>query len=225
VTSRSALAASIARHLGARGVAVESPASTRVPTSLEVAAEFGAVLARFHSAVDDFEMPPGAAWTALSLDTLAGTDPTWLERLYADDATNRTALVRWWEQATGELGARGAAADVGLGHGEAYPATCRLVGAGAELTLSELDWAGTGDRAYDLATFRWVLEVHAPADAERRFAELVAGYAAVRPVPDLSGLRSWVAVRHLWSMRLAAGFADARGLAQRASFATSWPLG
>ena len=220
--SRGALEALLVNHLRGRGCAVASAADSRVPDSLECAEEFGALLANFHALTDDFVPPRGAAWTAPHRAALMGADPGWITRAYAHDQRAAAILVDWWVQASGVLGEHTGRPDQGMCHGEAFPATCRITDQG--LLLAELGWAGAGDRTYDLATFRWVLALHAGADGERLFSRFLAGYGSVRPVPDLASLRAWVAARHLWSLRLVAGFAEPAGLARRAAFAASWPV-
>jgi Ser/Thr protein kinase RdoA (MazF antagonist) len=192
-----------------------------VPQSVDCADAFGRILASFHAAADDFVAPAGSEWTQLSQFALMGADPRWVEKLYSHNTGEADTLVAWWHEAHAVLAA-GHESDNGMCHGEAYPATCRLVG--DELGIAELDWAGEGARAYDLATYRWVLEVHAAERAEELFARFLDAYAAVREVPNLAALRAWVAARHFWSMRLAAGFADPAGLSRRASFAGSWDV-
>lgn len=219
--SRAALGARLGEHVGARGCPVVSPADPRVPVAVECAQEFGRLLALFHTAADDFTVPDGAAWTAVHRSALMGSEPAWISRLYAGSSEHEQQLLDWWDRADRVLSA-GTADDVGLCHGEAYPATCRRVDEG--LAIAELDWVGRGDRAYDLATYRWVLAVHAPDTADAVFAAFVAAYGEVRRVPDLGALRAWVAARHLWSLRLAAGFVDELGLARRAAFATGWTI-
>ena len=220
--SRGALAARLLHVAGEAGVPVESPSSDQVPESFELASEFGSVLAQFHSAVEGFVVPEGARWTQLSRGTLMGADAGWIARLYHDDPDRGDLLADWRQRAVDAL-ATAPRDDVGVCHGEAYPATCRNV-EGGRMAIAELDWAGVGHRAYDLATFRWVLELHAGDAAEPLFDDFLAGYGARRPLPPLDGLRAWVAARHLWSLRLAAGFADADGLARRAAFAATWTL-
>ena len=92
------------------------------------------------------------------------------------------------------------------------------------LAIAELDWVGRGDRAYDLATYRWVLAVHAEDAAEELFNAFTIAYGEIRSIPDLAALRAWVTARHFWSLRLAAGFADRAGLARRAAFARRWSI-
>jgi Ser/Thr protein kinase RdoA (MazF antagonist) len=193
-----------------------------VPRSVEVADDFGRLLATFHDAVADFTPPRDAAWTALHPFALVGGDPDWIDRLYADESEDRALLVAWREEALAALN-DAPDDDSGMCHGEAYPATCRHTEEG--LAIAELDWAGLGQRAYDLATFRWILALHASGRDESLFTMFVDSYGAVREPPDLSAVRAWVAARHLWSLRLAAGFADRAGLKRRASFALDWPIG
>jgi hypothetical protein len=151
-----------------------------------------------------------------------GADPAWVSRLYTHRPEDESVLLEWWELAATALSAQ-TGNDMGMCHGEAYPATFRNVGAG--LAVAELDWVGSGDRAYDLATYRWVLALHAEDAADELFTLFVDAYSEVREVPSLEALRAWVAARHFWSLRLAAGFADETGLARRAAFALRWKIG
>ncbi len=50
------------------------------------------------------------------------------------------------------------------------------------------DWAGEGDPAYDLATFRWTLAVHRGDEADELFSQRLDAYAAVRELPNLVAL-------------------------------------
>lgn len=179
------------------------------------------MLALFHTAADDFTVPDASAWTAVHRSTLMGSDPALISRLYAGRSEDERLLLDRWDRAHGVL-STGTGDDVGMCHGEAYPATCRHVDEG--LAVAEFDWVGRGDRAYDLATYRWVLAVHAEDAADALFTTFVTAYGEVRRVPDLGALRAWVAARHLWSLRLAAGFADETGLHRRAAFATRWTI-
>lgn len=219
--SRGHLEALLLDHVSKRGCPVVSAADPAAPKSVECAADFGRVLASFHAAVDDFDAPAGSEWTQLSRFSLMGTEPGWIDTLYSHNTDEATALTAWWRRANESLGAPNGS-DHGMCHGEAYPATCRTTNDG--LAVAELGWAGDGDRAYDFATFRWVLEVHANEKAEDLFAQFLHAYSDVRVVPDLAALRAWVAARHFWSMRLAAGFAEPLGLSQRASFAATWDI-
>ena len=163
-------------------------------------------------------VPAGQVCTALP----SWADPEWLSRLYSDSPEDERLLLEWWDLAAAVL-SRQSGEDVGMCHGEAYPATCREVGGG--LAIAELDWVGQGDRAYDLATFRWVLAVHAEDAGADLFDAFVDAYGEVRRVPDLEALQAWVAARHFWSLRLAAGFSDQAGLARRAAFLRRWRAG
>ena len=221
--SRARLQALLLEHVAERNAPVVSAADPHLPESVGCAGAFGRVLAAFHLATDDFVAPAGAEWTSPSRHALLGADPSWIERLYAHDADAAAALVAWWQRAHEVLADHVGSADRGMCHGEAHPATCRFVG-DDELAVAELDWAGVGDRRYDLATYRWALELHAGPPAADLFARFLDGYGSSRAVPDLAPLRAWVAARHLWSLRLVAGFAEPAGLARRAAFAATWDV-
>lgn len=199
-----------------------SPIEPTVPTSLTCAKAFGRVLAQFHEAASDFEAPEGSEWTRVHPLTLMGTDTSWIERLYSHSRAERKLLVDWRARAVGVISAAGQWTELGMCHGEAYPATCRVADDG--LAIAELDWAGEGSRTYDLATFLWTLVLHANDQAEELFSQFLDEYAEVRKLPNLAGVRSYVAARHLWSLRLAAGFVDQEGLSRRAEFASTWSL-
>ena len=221
--SRSALGAYAVAHLRERGVRVASPMSSARPESLHEVppASFGALLADVHSAFDDdFDVAGAEAW-AIDIDALTGATDRWLRRTYADLPDESAVLVRWREAARSAIAAV-PMADEGMCHGEAYPATCRMEADG--LAVAELDWVGAGARIYDLATYRWVLALHLPDEGESMFADFVTGYRSRRPAPDLSALDGWVAARHLWSLRLAAGFAPTKQLSRRAALAATWPI-
>jgi hypothetical protein len=223
VISRGHLEALLLDHVAVRGCPVASAADTNDPSSVVDGAEpLGLVLARFHTAVDDFEAPLGSEWTRPSRVGLMGDDPRWIERAYSHDPAEAAAMVEWWGLAAAAL-KKTPGSDLGMCHGEAHPATCRFVGAN-DLAIAELAWAGEGDRVYDFATFRWVLQLHAAERADDLFATFLDAYGAVRAVPDLTALGAWVAARHLWSLRLAVGFADPEGLSRRASFVATWPI-
>ena len=225
--SRGALEAHALEHLRASGVPVVSATSPDQPQTLHDVAptDFGALLARVHAAFDAFTPPGGAdAWT-IDLDTLTGHTDRWLRTTYSDLPEERVAMTAWREQARLAIAAAGQPTDVGLCHGEAYPATCRTEHDGT-LAVAELDWAGPGPRVYDLATYRWVLAIHIPDAGEgaAMFDDFVAGYATRRTPPDLTALDAWVAARHLWSLRLAAGFAPTKQLVRRAELARTWTI-
>jgi Ser/Thr protein kinase RdoA (MazF antagonist) len=224
VISRARLGRVAYEHLAASGVLVEPPSSPRVPTVFDQAHELGTLLARTHAALDTLVLTGDDdpwPWT-VSPAMLAGADDGWLERsLHGSDA-ERAVLVPWRERAMAQLSSvRGA--PEGLCHGEIYPASCRYAADGS-LAISELDWVAPGWREYDLATFLWVLTLHVRQRSEQLFADFVAGYEVVRPAPITGALRAWVAVRHLWSMRLANGFEGPAQLVRRATFASRWPL-
>jgi Ser/Thr protein kinase RdoA (MazF antagonist) len=222
VISRGALEALLIRHLRTSACPVVSPADPRVPNSLDCAEPFGCVLAQLHQALDDFTVVQDLSWTAVDPVRLMGDDAAWIERLYSHDPARGVVLAEWRERAL-EVVSEATGSDLGMCHGEAYPATCRHVDKG--LAIAELGWAGEGDRAYDLATFRWALALHSRDDADRIFSEFLDGYAAVRKLPNLVALTAWVAARHLWSLRLGAGFVNEADLDRRADFATQWPIG
>lgn len=140
-----------------------------------------------------------------------------------------------WRGAALELVAARKQDDVGFCHGEAYPASF-VADEPGRLSVGTLEYAGFGPRLYDVATVRWVLELHARDRAEDTFAAFLAAYRA-RPALDFddSLLRAWVAIRHLWAFRLGWLMAREQGLAvlagdadqleRRARFASHWTLG
>lgn len=231
--SRGALEAHALEHLRAEGVPVVSPTSPHQPQTLhDVApAEFGRLLAHVHEAFDGWAPPAGAdAWT-IDVDALTGHTDRWLRTAYTDLPEEAAAMTAWREQARAAIAAAPRPSDVGLCHGEAYPSTCRLEDEpGSEheprLAVAELAWVGPGPRVYDLATYRWVLALHVPDadEASATFDAFIAGYAAHRTPPDLTALDGWVAARHLWSLRLAVGFAPTKQLARRAELARTWTI-
>lgn len=223
VISRSRLGHLVYEHLDASGVPVEPPSSSRVPTSLDAAAALGALVATTHDALDHLDLKgDDDPWPwSLTPSSLAGDDSGWLQRgLHgSDDAL--ALLLEWRAQAIERLPQD--TEPEGLCHGEVYPASCRHREDGT-LAISELGWVGPGWREYDLATFLWVARVHRPDDASELFDEFITGYQSVRPAPLSERLTAWIAVRHLWSLRLAIGFEGPTQFARRADFARRWPI-
>ena len=222
--SRSLLGHLTFAHLKAEGVPVETPASPLVPTTFDQARELGELIARAHTALDRMTLTGGddpSQWQ-LTMDMLTGGDCGWLDRGLHDAPHELVILKAWREEALASV-ASSSQSDSGLCHGEVYPAACRHLADG-RLAISELDWVAGGAREYDLATFLWILTLHRRDESERLFAEFLEGYATRRTPHVTSGLRAWVAARHLWSMRLAIGFEGPPALARRADFARNWPL-
>lgn len=220
--SRGTLGALALAHLSALGVPVSAVTSVAKPRTLDDAAGLGGLMAAVHRAFDSFETPAGGEIWSLNVDVLTGSDDAWLRRNLAESPQDLAVLSDWRSAARTILETH-PATDIGLCHGEVYPATCQLREDGS-LAIAELDWVGNGAREYDLATWRWIVELHRPEDAARLFDEFLAGYALVREPPLTPALRAWVAARHLWSLRLSVGFEDLASLRRRADFARSWPL-
>jgi Ser/Thr protein kinase RdoA (MazF antagonist) len=88
---------------------------------------------------------------------------------------------------------------VGLCHGDCHGYNATIDQDTA--TLFDFDEGGAGWIAYDLATFLWSCQLHAPATRRPLWANFLAGYRSVRMLDpaDRDALEALVMVRELWA--------------------------
>lgn len=205
------------------------PGETRQPGTFDDFGHLGSIAARIHNATDGIARGGAKQWFP---EDLAGSDDGWLGRLYADREDDLRYMTEWRSAALATIEAAGDD-DIGFLHGELYPAALHQTTAG-DLAVGTFEYSGYGPRKYDISIVRWVLELHKRPEAEKLFAEFLADYRKHRPVELTTGeLRAWVAVRHLWALRLGwilaaeqglGGLLDRDALDPRVKFARHWSL-
>jgi Ser/Thr protein kinase RdoA (MazF antagonist) len=207
------LAGPILRRDGTRFGAVRAPEGRRLLALFAGApgrvawdepgfsARFGAGLAALHAAGDDFRSPHPRR--AIDLDVLLDRPLARLEPLVATHPADRAYLHRLAarvRRGVEALAVRGL--DWGLCHGDAFGGNCLLDGPvpSGRLTHFDFDDCGPGWRAYDLASYRWILAWRAPGQAAARWRECLRGYRAVRPLgaTDAAAVSFFVAAREVW---------------------------
>jgi Ser/Thr protein kinase RdoA (MazF antagonist) len=191
---------------------------------------FGAGLAALHAAGDGFRSrharPP------LDLGHPLDRPLERLEPLLAGPPDDRATLHRLaarLRRGVERLAALGL--DWGLCHGDAFGGNCLLDGEVATGTLTHFDFddCGPGWRAYDLASYRWILAWRFPEAAATRWDECLRGYRAGRPFgeADAAAVPLLVAARELWVLGQNARATALRGrwgfdLRPRLRFLSAW---
>lgn len=207
---------SVLRHLAAEGVPVSAPvagpieidapegvrlavlfpkAPGNIPHALDLGTcgELGSALGRMHRVLDEWRGPERLC---LDLDFLVGAS---LEALVAS-FPERSAELDELQGRFARLGDRVSRAGLARGwvHGDFINANVFwLPGRGG--TIFDFDFCGIGWRAYDVATFRWGLQM-AQADAETAlFARFLDAYEAEMKRIDRDALDDLVTIRDLWA--------------------------
>ena len=165
----------------------------------EHAVEYGETLARLHDASAGFVS--GAARAALDLDLLVSRPVAVLERSLDGDAI---ALVRRAaERVVDSFEATVDGLPTGPCHGDTHGANANLGPDG--IRFYDFDLAAPGPLAYDLAVYRWSVDLHrSDPDAWTSFLD---GYRRRRPVTDaeLDAVPTLVLARMVWLLGFWAG--------------------
>ncbi|MBV9256122.1 MAG: phosphotransferase [Actinobacteria bacterium] len=175
------------------------------------ARRYGQALADIHTASDDFTSPHPrfALDLAFLVEGPLRTTAPLLGQRAVDAAYLRdlAALLEERIQTWAYLGL-----DVGPCHGDAHGGNAHL-GDDGRLTFFDFDVCGPGWRAYDLAVFRWGVELgrvrvgRTDDEVRRLWDAFMQGYSSRRIVgdADLHAVPSLVAARHLWFLGVTAG--------------------
>ncbi len=149
---------------------------------------YGAEAAKVHEATDS--LPPTIDRPALDLDFLLEKPLAAIDRRLPADAP-------FFREAADAL--RLALANLpldGLCHGDLDSSNV-FMDDGAP-TLFDFDYCGPGWRLYDLAAFLTEVQLWNWPRPPAMTDAFLAGYASIRPLPDLSTLKAMQAVRSLW---------------------------
>ncbi len=205
----------VLRHLSAEGVPVSAPvagpvdidapegvrlavlfpkAPGNIPHCLddETCDELGSTLGRMHRVLDDWRGPERLC---LDLDFLVGAS---LDALVAS-FPERSAELDELRGRFARLGDRVSHAGLARGwlHGDFINANV-FWSPKLGVTIFDFDFCGTGWRAYDVATFRWGLQVAQAGEADALFARFLDAYEAEMERIDRDALDDLVTIRHLW---------------------------
>jgi Ser/Thr protein kinase RdoA (MazF antagonist) len=98
--------------------------------------------------------------------------------------------------------------DFGFCHGDLHSINAAFDG--ETVTMFDFDCCGAGWRAYDIAVYRWLLELRSMASNWTPFLD---AYQALRPLSetDLSAVPFFVAARYIWILGLHTGNASFLG--------------
>jgi Ser/Thr protein kinase RdoA (MazF antagonist) len=122
--------------------------------------------------------------------------------LYLTDLAER--LADWVEHVAPGL-------SWGFCHGDLHGGNSLLDG--DRLSVFDFEFCGVGFQAYDLAVFRWIVEIHAVDRTPQLWEAFCRGYSGVRPLPEEDRRASgpFVLVRHLWDLAIDAQMAPGPG--------------
>ncbi|CAN5704649.1 hypothetical protein BH11PSE3_BH11PSE3_24530 [soil metagenome] len=125
-----------------------------------------------------------------------------IERTCEQLGTRADLAARFREVASGmvhHLEGMKASLSLGLCHGDCHGYNAMVEDGTA--TLFDFDEGGIGWLAYDLATFLWSCQRHAPAVRRPLWAHFLSGYRSVATlaVADMEALEALVIVRELWA--------------------------
>jgi Ser/Thr protein kinase RdoA (MazF antagonist) len=223
--SREALIGELAAlgHLGAKGVDVAMPvarkdgglitevlapeglrpavvfrwASGRSPKcdSAAHARQYGRLMARVHSALDD--LPPHNALPRMDLGYLLQRPLALIGPSLAALPRISTAMERLADRVTAGLSAAQARlSDWGFCHGDVATHNARIDG--DRLVLFDFDYCGSGWRLFDLACYR--VEARCRGAEAQAWEPFIEGYLQLRPAAaeSLRYLGLFMILRHLW---------------------------
>jgi Ser/Thr protein kinase RdoA (MazF antagonist) len=171
--------------------------------TVERARAYGRGAAAIHLRMDTFE----ADFPRFEIDLhhlllqpLTALEPRMTQR--SQDLAELRHLAQRLRDTIVEIDARGLTRAVC--HGDLQGGNANL-GPDNEFTFYDFDRAGSGWRAYDLATFRWgMLRSLDRRKADERWRAFLEGYREVRGIPkvDESAVHPFVAAREIWVMGL-----------------------
>ncbi len=182
--------------------------------TVERARAYGRAAAAVHLRIDTFET--GFPRFELDLHYLLLQPLTQLEPRMTDrpqDLADLRHLAQRLRDMIVEIDSRGLTR--GICHGDMDGGNASL-GPDNEFRFYDFDCAGSGWRAYDLATFRWgMLRSMDRRRADERWRAFLEGYREVRGIPqvDESAVHPFVAARELWLMGLHAASTEDNGYA------------
>lgn len=172
------------------------------------AVKYGALAAKLHNSLDLFRA--GAPRFALDLEHLLES-PLRRVQPFAEVQGSWGFLSQLAERLRFDVLSTEAALDWGPCHGDLHGHNVHVDAMG-NLVLFDFDCGGPGWRAYDLAVYRWAVDLHAksrePWDA---FIKGYSGERALQPA-DLSTMPSFVAIRTIWLLGLQVEQISLRGV-------------
>lgn len=177
---------------GPRVVAVWAAARGR-PSTLDDALAYGRQVALLHQAGDSYE--PAPERRPLDSDYLVRNRALSIEGMF-DDESSRSAARQLAEEVAVLLDASLAAGvDWGPCHGDTHGGNAHVDDDGP--MLFDMEFAGPGPRAYDLATFNWSVARSKRQETDA-WTNFLSGYATIRPVPNLELVPVLAAARCMW---------------------------
>lgn len=204
-----ALAGQIAASEGERCYAMYRAVPGEIP-SLDgpTARHFGRTAARFHDAAAGFA--PAGLDRALDLGYLIDKPVEALSSVlgYHDEWRYLHSLAR---RLRGELDAAAPALSWGFCHGDLHGGNARIDK--DVLALFDFEFCAPGYHAYDIAVYRWVLEIHAADRADSLWDAFLTSYGETRALtePDHAAIGRFVLVRHLWDLAVEAQLSASTG--------------
>ncbi len=162
------------------------------------AAQYGRLVARLHTSMDSFqtELPR----LQLDLEHLLEHPMSAIEPIVSKQG-NWPFLTRLAERLRTEIRSREGVLVRGVCHGDLHGYNVHRDTNGT-LTLFDFDCGGPGWRAYDLAVYRWAVDLH--AKTREPWDEFMNAYYTERDLPqvDLEAIPAFVAIRTIWLLGL-----------------------
>lgn len=167
---------------------------------------FGSAAAALHAASDDFVSSHPRFKIDLShlIDQPLTTIPSFLAQRTADQDYLRELAAK----VRGKIESLQAELDFGFCHGDLHGSNAAFQD--DRVTMFDFDCCGVGWRAYDVAVFRWIMDIRKNESAWKSFIE---SYQERRPLSadDLAAVPLFVAARYIWLMGLHTALASSIG--------------
>lgn len=172
------------------------------------ALKYGALAARLHNSLDLFRSDTPRF--VLDLEHLL-EGPLRKIRPFAEVQGSWQFICRLAERLRFDLQSQVSVLDWGVCHGDLHGHNVHTDALG-QLVLFDFDCGGPGWRAYDLAVYRWAVDLH--AKSREPWDAFLAGYSGERTVSpiDLSVIPSFVAIRTIWLLGLQVDQITLRGV-------------
>ncbi|HET9918476.1 MAG TPA: phosphotransferase [Ktedonobacteraceae bacterium] len=170
------------------------------PRDEAYSAAYGQAVAEVHNALEDFSSPH--ARFHLDLDHLLDAPlqivlPSLTER--PDDQTYLLRLTDTLKERLNDLPL--SALERGACHGDFHGGNAHIT-EDRQVTFFDFDCCGPGWRAYDIAVFRWSIELS--KGGETLWESYLEGYTRNRAIHelDMEAIPLFVAIRHIWLLGL-----------------------
>ncbi|MGE5653203.1 MAG: phosphotransferase enzyme family protein [Bacillota bacterium] len=172
------------------------------------ALKYGALAAKLHNALDLFQTETPRF--ALDLEHLL-ENPLHKLRPFAEKQGSWGFLSQMGERLRTEILAQEGLLEKGVCHGDLHGHNVHLDEHG-RLVLFDFDCGGPGWRAYDLAVYRWAVDLH--AKSREPWDAFVKGYRSERSIQpvDMDLVPVFVAVRTVWLLGLQTDLVSLRGV-------------